>query len=496
MGSEPALHGQYFNVQGKIYLIDMPPNLLHHLNALGIGINEIEGVFHTHCHDDHFAGITSLVSGEHKIKYFATPLVRSSVAKKLSVLLNIEERQFFDFFDVHDLVSDSWNDIDDLGILPLISPHPVETNIFYFRALSKDGYRYYGHLADLVSMQALEAIVKNDQSGYLNEDYVDSVKKAYFIPADIKKIDIGGGPVHGDIEDFSVDLSGKLVLSHTSQPLNHRQKLLGSDCGFGVIDVLISQNSEFVWRSAYDYLSSYFPFASRHQLRGLLNNKLHVFNPGSFILKEGEISQGVYLVLTGNIEIMQQENQIVRVMSAGGMIGDMSMIEQKCSEYSYRTKSYVQAIHLSDLLYSEFIQKNDLIKHIQKLHRRRNFLQTTNLLGDSIPFPVQNRIATNMVSNFYEAGERISDSNMADLNFVISGCVAIKVDDQVVDLLRELDVFGAEVPVLKQSSDISYEAVQDTEVYLLDFDLVKDIPIVRWKLVELSGKLKGTLLTH
>lgn len=36
--------------QGNIYLVDAGPNILHSLNALGIGVNEIVGVFQTHVH--------------------------------------------------------------------------------------------------------------------------------------------------------------------------------------------------------------------------------------------------------------------------------------------------------------------------------------------------------------------------------------------------------------------------------------------------------------
>ena len=43
--------------QGNIYLVDAGPNILHSLNALGIGVNEIKGIFQTHAHDDHFAGL-------------------------------------------------------------------------------------------------------------------------------------------------------------------------------------------------------------------------------------------------------------------------------------------------------------------------------------------------------------------------------------------------------------------------------------------------------
>ena len=80
--------------QGKIYLIDAGPHILQTLMALGIDVNEIEGIFHTHCHDDHFAGLTTLIRTDRRIKYYATPLVRASVIKKLSALMSIDEKRF------------------------------------------------------------------------------------------------------------------------------------------------------------------------------------------------------------------------------------------------------------------------------------------------------------------------------------------------------------------------------------------------------------------
>ena len=57
--------------QGKVYLIDAGPNIAYSLMTLGFGINEIEGVFQTHAHDDHFTGVTTLMRAGHKIKYFS-----------------------------------------------------------------------------------------------------------------------------------------------------------------------------------------------------------------------------------------------------------------------------------------------------------------------------------------------------------------------------------------------------------------------------------------
>ncbi|MBF0244993.1 MAG: MBL fold metallo-hydrolase [Planctomycetes bacterium] len=131
--------------QGRIFLVDAGPNLEHSLNALGIGINEISGVFHTHCHDDHFSGLTSLIKADHRIRYFATPFVRSSVSKKLAALLSIEESDFGKYFEVHDLFMNEWNDVDGLEVMPLYSPHPVEDTIFNFRAMWQGGYKTSAH---------------------------------------------------------------------------------------------------------------------------------------------------------------------------------------------------------------------------------------------------------------------------------------------------------------------------------------------------------------
>jgi len=45
-------------------------------------------------------------------RYFATPLVRASVTKKLASLIGMEEKHFTSFFDIRDLVFDTWNDVD------------------------------------------------------------------------------------------------------------------------------------------------------------------------------------------------------------------------------------------------------------------------------------------------------------------------------------------------------------------------------------------------
>ena len=149
---------------GKIYLIDAGPNIQDILLRLGIGLNDIEGIFHTHGHDDHFVGLTDLLKIDHKIKYYSTKLIRTSVMKKLSALLNISQERLDHCFEYIDLEFDQWNEIDGLEVKPVFSAHPIETNILFFRTFWINGFKTYAHLADITSFSVLDSMVINEDN--------------------------------------------------------------------------------------------------------------------------------------------------------------------------------------------------------------------------------------------------------------------------------------------------------------------------------------------
>ncbi len=108
------------------------------------------------------------------------------------------EHEFGSLFDVRDLDLDVWNDIDGLEVRPILSPHPVETTILYFRALWEGGYRVYGHLADIASAKVMDELLAPAEAPYgLSAELRDQALAAYGMRADVKKIDIGGGLIHG-----------------------------------------------------------------------------------------------------------------------------------------------------------------------------------------------------------------------------------------------------------------------------------------------------------
>ena len=90
-------------------------------------------------------------------------------------------------------------------------------------------------------------------------------------PVNVKKIDIGGGLIHGRAEDFSSDASGKLYLSHTSLPLTDSQKEIGSSAAFGQQDVLVPMQADPLLEAGIRFLREYFPAASEDDV-GMLGN--------------------------------------------------------------------------------------------------------------------------------------------------------------------------------------------------------------------------------
>ena len=482
--------------QGRIYLIDAGPNIVASLNALGIGVNEIEGIFHTHAHDDHFAGLTTLMRADHKIKYYATKLVRMSVTKKLSALLSFEEDNISNYFDIVDLEFDKWNDIQGLEVKPLFSPHPVETNLFVFRTLWEDGYMTYAHLADICSLDVLAGMIKqNEKDTGISQAFYDKVKDDYAVKANLKKIDIGGGLIHGNAEDFRRDDSYKLVLAHTSQALTNKQKEIGGGATFGVIDVMIPDYQDYARRSAYYFLRSYFPNLPDHKLRILINNHILTYNSETILLKEGEASQNIYLLLTGNVEMISSKNSTHSQLTSGALIGEISGTYGEPSAQTYRASSFVQVLNIPISLYIPFIKENDLYSNIKKLQGRRDFLQKTWLFGDSVSTIVLNKVAQSMKIITIGKGEVVLREKNSDLYLIESGSIKRYLGPDYEENLGKGDFFGEETAIFNTPSLFRVKTAEPTVLYVIPGHILHEIPIVHWKLFETYERRKSVLLS-
>jgi len=475
--------------RGKVYLIDAEPNILNSLEALGIGVSEVEGVFHTHSHDDHFCGLPALMRTDHRIKYFATPIVRASAMKKLGALLSLDEDDVSAFFEIHDLKLNRWNAIEGLDVKPVSSPHPVETTVLFFRAREKTGHRSYAHLADTVSMNVLRGMVTDDDSmPGLTEERLERVRHYYLTTVDVKKIDIGGGLIHGRAEDFRTDRSGKLILAHVNRALTSAEEEIGSAAPFGSVDVLIRAQCDHVRDRAAAYLHDLFPRVPGHEVQTLLDSAVVRIEPGRPLLKAGECSRYVDLVLTGNVEIAPPNSARRYTLSAGALIGDTCAVGNGVAVETYRATSFVKVLRIPCPRYLEFVKRHHLLANIADLAARRGFLQVTWLFGAAMSYPVQNRIATAMSWQKLDAGQRLDLDAQDGVWLVRSGLLELSLGQDVLERVEHGDCVGETGVLFGTPALFQARAAQPTEVAFVPAQAMESIPIVRWKLLEKHGK--------
>jgi len=371
----------------------------------------------------------------------------------------------------------------------------VETSVFVFRTLWDEGYYSYGHFADIAAFDVLERMTQERSSECrISQEYVAKVKNNYLQKVHLKKVDVGGGMIHGRAEDFREDPSEKIILSHTSSELSDQQKEIGSGAPFGTFDVMIPCHQHYPFQYAYQFLNSYFPSAPLHQLRVLLNNPVVVFNPESIILKGKAAHNEIYLILTGNVEMIRSGSGIHNLLSAGSLIGEMSGLAGAPSMATYRAVGYVQALRLPCNLYLEFVKRNGLYADIKNVQERRGFLQATWLLGESISYPIQTRVAQAMSCQRYDAGEEIALEEKPELLLIASGTIQRYLDHDVLETLGAGHFFGEDGVLFEMPGLFRFRALESAGVYKVPGEVLLAIPLVRWKLFETFKRRKGSIL--
>ncbi|MBF0624707.1 MAG: response regulator [Magnetococcales bacterium] len=486
--SRPSM-GSVIMFQGRIYLVDAGPGILQSLTALGIDISEVEGIFHTHGHDDHFGGLPALIQCGRRLKYYATALVRTSVAAKFAALLSLEVCQFENFFEIHDLESGVWNNCGGLQVKPIHSPHPVETTLFLFRALDRDGYRTYAHWADLSSFQVLDRMA-GDGFGDVPRAFIDQVKRDYLQPADLKKLDAGGGMIHGLAEDFQQDASERLILAHTNRGLTTREMEIGSETHFGALDVLIKGEQDYLQQQAARHLSGLFPNVAADQVRMLLNAPIVDCNAGTIIWAPGRRLDHLDMVLTGTVAYLDAAAGVKNHLSFGSFIGSQSLFGGSGEEGTYRAVSHCSLLRIGAFLMQAFLEANGLLDHMRELNDRIRFLRRTWLFGEQLTYQLLGDLAAQLEAVEIPADQILPLGPDPVLWLVAQG--AIHLQGAAGNTLEEITrggFFGEQTLLSPGAgSPFVFRAPEPARLFRLPAGGLREIPIVYWKMMEVHGR--------
>ena len=469
--------------QGQIYLIDAGPSVMSVLRALGIGLNEIAGLFHTHSHDDHFAGLPDLIRSDRRLKYYATPLVKASVIQKLCALMSIDESELNHYLDFQDLQTNAWNDINGLEVKPVISPHPVETTIFQFRTLTSSGLKSYTHLADIASLGLIDELI-HEKDGASNFSLCQEAKSAYLEAADVKKIDIGGGLIHGVATDFSADQSAKMILAHTALPLTLEEKCIGENVLFASVDVLVPAQKNYELALATQYLGELYPQLASQDLERLLSNPIVRFSPEECLLPIGVEQESIYLILRGYVELSDAQDKIKATFSAGTVAGELAALLNKSAFYNHIATSHVSALKIPAKLYREIVDKNNLYPDIADTQEKRLFLLSSWLFEDGISYATLNRLVNSLERVELSKGSQLDLAKRQSIYLVQKGAVDIYSGEHFLKSVGPYQFFGEESIFAEGSADHALIS-QDTTCYRLDASYLAKIPVCRWKLLQI-----------
>jgi hemerythrin len=467
---------------GEIYIIDAGPNILNILNALGINMSEIAGIFQTHSHDDHFAGLPALILSDRKINYYSSKIVRLSVQKKLSALLSTSEQMFYDFFNVHDLEIDKWNTITGMKVMPILSPHPVETNIFKFKAEYQNEEFVYTHLADTTSFRVVDKMVESEEYDKLNKNFKSHVQQIYLERADIKKIDIGGGMIHGEVEDFSPDKSDIIYLSHKDEDLSQLEKEIGSEASFGSLNILVKGEIDYPREKARSYLRKYFPNVTDESIHSLSEHDIEIINPGTILIRKGIKSKYIYLTLTGSIEYIDTQSKTQNILPSGSIIGDKSLIYDSESDGTYRSLNHMLVLTISADYYLQFLSENQLVDYFKDSYSLVSSLTATQLFNENISYLTLKRLSDKVKSvNIKEKSKIVLNSNK---NLIVVKKGKLIIDEGVHQGCKMTECTAGDFYLSHVSEKSVLRAETSCEILVINRDDISHIPIISWKLFE------------
>jgi len=447
----------------------------------------------THNHDDHFAGLADLTKSSRKLKFFSSKLVRVTIQKKFSSLLGLDDRVFNYFFDCVDLELDTWNNLDGLSVKPGLSPHPVETNVFHFKASQDGEEKLYTHLADTISIADLANFKKKKYDGIISEKELDDIRENYLVKADLKKVDIGGGAIHGERSDYQVDRSLKIVFSHTRFPSVKYQQKETQTSSFGIQDILFEgSQTEYLMEIFHGILDDNFPGFKRSVADKLFNgSQLRFLRRNETIQVDGN---HVCFILNGNVVESNVSFEQRILFDRGHILGLFEFFDHSLGAFNVNTsfanllvcdRTSFQKVAPLLSAWQLLLQKTSIINMIAKSKVFEHF-SCSNVIFN---------LARHTEEIIFEDDTILRESDLKDLYIFHFGEVSCKIDKLTIFNLEEGDFFGGNNLIDYLNKRVEFSVSSGSRFYKIPFKVFKHVPLVLWMIYQNNTRLEHLFKT-
>ncbi len=220
--TQPA-NGFLFHFNGKWILWDCPAYLNQHLEKIGLPFEKIDGVFISHVHEDHL-DIMETVGWKKKADIYTSPEIFHCMILKLMTILDCSYNKAASFYNFHPVYANKPFDLFGATMEVFYSSHAIPALGMRLNVPHKDKssklFFSGDNLAKRMVQKLAEANVYSKARHHEVENFVDDQSNY-----DLLFVDAGGGPIHGDAEDFA-DSTQNIIYMHTGKkipsiPANH-----------------------------------------------------------------------------------------------------------------------------------------------------------------------------------------------------------------------------------------------------------------------------------
>ena len=488
--NNPCMSSLIFN-EGLLFVVDPGPGFGGLLSTVGLTVNDLEGAFVTHTHDDHCAGLHELFLSSKKIGLYTSKAIRVSLEKKFSSLAQEKEDVKFlsSLMDIHDLELDEWNNVAGMDVKPFISPHPVETNAFHFRKSHRGKEYHYSHLADTSSFEELDRLTTSQEGNYfLSKEEVQDIKDQYSFSANVKKVDVGGGFIHGEMNDYTQDKSNKIIFSHTEYPSRKIKGEWYKQPSFGMQDFIIDpdndehqKHGEMLVRNV---LAGNRELFSDDSLKGILSN-----------IRFERITQEHSLVLS-------QEEMLIPVLGAVKTKDQNDIIFRRGSIINYAAKNKESLIikSITSMALVALVSGRYEAKITQPTSlptdKYMSLILHSGIMSGINDLSILNQITKNSEVHELPTGSNIELNEGGDVYLILSGTVSVIHDHDSVLALSGGEFLGGIIDHGGSGYPISYAVKESSRVLIISGSAIKHIPLVKFKAYENYAHHRDQSLTR
>lgn len=214
-----------------------------------------------------------------------------------------------------------------------------------------------------------------------------------------------------------------------------------------------------------------------------MNGGILVFNPEVLLFKEQARLDAVYLILSGEAELLRTGVRGSSRVSAGSIVGEAPALHGTAAMETCRAISFVQALRLPRDLYLDFVTRGAMRLDLVESREKLDFLRENWLFADGVSCVTLSRLIRSAESAVFNK-DRIIPPPADELLVLRSGEAEIATPSGYAENLRAGGYAGATAISRDESKGAQLRFLALSEAYRFPLETIANIPVVRWKLLE------------